>query len=125
MRNDRLVIATALMVAGAAPAPAQAIGRYSLPWRAVSWTESAAGSPAEYTALIMGLVERTDLKPSISSIRPLHAHASLIMATDSTAQEVGSDHLSWESGRASFWTNTGTSRPDHDGPIWQGRGITA
>ncbi len=98
---------------------AQQPGEGTVPSTGSCIREATAGSPVERTLLILLATRDTSVE---TLLRPL-----LVAADDSSALGTGAPKRCatvWSALSGRGWYNTGYARPDRDGAVWQGRGLT-
>ena len=120
----RAIVVCASVACGAADA------QQPLPVPApVSWIrpgQLTANSAAEHTLLIGALGSDIEMAYTL----PFGDHErSLLLRQVETAPDVGAPvplwHVEYVMPRSTMWFNSANARPDEDGAVWQGRGLTA
>jgi len=119
-----MVRAIALAVVVTKVAAAQQPGPGTTPLADLRPQDATAGSPAERTLRALELLAAHPL--SIQSDRFSAGRDSLAAAAarSAGARREPQGIIAWDRPMLRAWVNTGRSRQDRDGPVWQGRGVT-
>lgn len=125
LRHAWLSRAAAIVVTITTTAAAQAPSPGTTPLVDLRLQDVAAGSPAERTLRALELLGSRPL--SVQSDRFSAGRESLLAAASRgtpIARETPAP-IAWDRPTLRIWVNSARSRQDRDGPVWQGRGVTA
>jgi hypothetical protein len=120
-----LVVAASVSAASMSPAEGQFPALGSAPIEALRTKDFTAGSPSEHTLLVLSLLSNRQRSTTLRPLAPRERDGLLApMSSDSAGQQEAS-WMTFGTPAGMIWFNSDRAHHEADGPVWQGRGLTA